>query len=199
MRKICLVISVLFLASCASDNLSEVLPRDVKTPLNSTDSVFYQAKIQNLMAVYCVDCHNPHNMKEGVNLDNYDDVKKNAEKSYQAMLSGEMPEGGAKLDAETLNSMKRWIELGKPYGQAPISYNRDIKPLIELECGSCHISTISGGVSLSNYDEVKSVALDGRLLGTLTENGFTLMPPSGPLPNNQIDLVRNWINSNYAQ
>jgi mono/diheme cytochrome c family protein len=69
-----------------------------------------------------------------------------------------------------------------------IKYTTDIAPILNSNCVSCHGS--SGGVSLSNYSEVKLKA--NRIL-IRTENGTMPKKPNSPLTTAQIQLIKDWI------
>ncbi|MEO6833713.1 MAG: hypothetical protein ABI378_13880 [Chitinophagaceae bacterium] len=72
-----------------------------------------------------------------------------------------------------------------PEGQCDttgILFSKYIQPIIQSNCAipNCHVSPNppSGG-DLSQYNGVKVIALDGRLLGSITHNaGYSPMPQS---------------------
>jgi mono/diheme cytochrome c family protein len=75
------------------------------------------------------------------------------------------------------------------------SFLSDIFPIIQSECITCHGATSpSGGVSLNTYDNIKISVDNGSFYGSLTGNGYQLMPQYGTLPTAQIELVETWIN-----
>ena len=83
-----------------------------------------------------------------------------------------------------------------------VSYSECISPILEANCAlsGCHVGTSpQSGIDLSNFNDVERVALDGRLLGTITGSPGPQMPPSGaPLSATEIDLIRTWV-ENGAQ
>jgi cytochrome c5 len=80
------------------------------------------------------------------------------------------------------------------------TYTNNIAPLINQNCIGCHGSSgASAGVSLTTYDLVKAQALKGSLTGTIKENGYNLMPPSGKLSDCKIGQVENWIRNGFPQ
>ncbi|NDI99440.1 cytochrome c [Flavobacterium sp. LaA7.5] len=76
-----------------------------------------------------------------------------------------------------------------------ITYDTHIKSIIDNNCISCHGA---GGVSsfrpLTNYMEVKDAIENTDLLDRIQrQNGETgLMPQSGRMPMNNIDLIVEW-------
>jgi hypothetical protein len=79
---------------------------------------------------------------------------------------------------------------------ANISFTERIQPLLRASCFSCHGNgSNQGDVSLETYSEVKTLAVDGRLLGTISHSvGFAAMPAGAEkLDDCSIEAVRIWI------
>ena len=112
-----------------------------------------------------------------------------------------------KLRAE-LEAAQR--ELGQP-AQAvsgpPIDFAKEVKPIFELRCASCHLGRgTSGGLSLSSEPTLKAGGKSGPavipgksaeslLMKLLTGQKEPRMPLSGPpLEDAQIKLIAGWIN-----
>lgn len=77
-----------------------------------------------------------------------------------------------------------------------VSYANDIAPIMDNYCNSCHNQgNQSGGVRTDNYNELKIVADNGRLLGSIKhENGYTAMPQGiDPLSSCNISKIEVWI------
>lgn len=76
-----------------------------------------------------------------------------------------------------------------------VSFATDIFPIFQNECIVCHGASFpSGGVSLTNYEEIKITATDGSLEGSITgTNGYEIMPQGTPLPTAQVELISTWI------
>ncbi|WMI64548.1 hypothetical protein RBH94_10800 [Aestuariibaculum sp. YM273] len=77
-----------------------------------------------------------------------------------------------------------------------VTYNDDVKTIIDNNCISCHANTPNSGasVSLTTYNNVKSAVQNNNLIGKIngTASGG-LMPLGGPkLPQNLIDLIEKW-------
>ena len=81
-----------------------------------------------------------------------------------------------------------------------ITYSKNIKPIIDQNCGGCHHpQTLNILPSLTNYEEVKYEAENGTLVSTIFDANPRLMPPSNPLLNNENELITKWINLYYPK
>jgi len=77
-----------------------------------------------------------------------------------------------------------------------VSFAASILPLFRANCFSCHGNGSNlGNVSLDTYDDVKALAVSGRLLGSISHStGFVPMPfGADKLDDSSIDAVRIWI------
>lgn len=88
----------------------------------------------------------------------------------------------------------------------PVSYSKDINPIWQSSClgSGCHAGSLPPNLTTANsYSELLS---GGYIDPTVTvpENvplykylkgldGLPVMPPSGQLPANKIDLIKTWI------
>ena len=70
-----------------------------------------------------------------------------------------------------------------------VTYNKDVKPIIDANCASCH----SPGVqALSNYSQVKA-NIDNVINRISRANGDPLkMPQGGSLSPSQITIITKW-------
>lgn len=79
---------------------------------------------------------------------------------------------------------------------SPVTYALTIAPLLQQNCSSCHNSGLaSGGLNVGSYAQVKNVAANGQLLGTVGhEPGFPAMPQGGAkLSDCAIGQLRQWV------
>ncbi len=81
-----------------------------------------------------------------------------------------------------------------------VSYSSFIAPLMNASCATsaCHdAATASYAIILDNYAGVQQIALNGKLLGSITHSGgFYPMPQNMPkLDDCTIAKIRNWINA----
>lgn len=72
----------------------------------------YTKDIKPVMDNYCVSCHNANGSSP--DLTTYDGVKNDAEAVYNAINNGSMPQGGNKLDNNTIQTIQNWINDGTP-------------------------------------------------------------------------------------
>ncbi|MCH4552469.1 hypothetical protein [Aestuariibaculum lutulentum] len=77
-----------------------------------------------------------------------------------------------------------------------VTYNDDIKTVIDNNCISCHASTPNSGASISlvTYTNVKSAVQNNNLISKINGNGPGAQMPFGApkLPQNLIDLIEKW-------
>lgn len=86
-------------------------------------------------------------------------------------------------------------------GTVLITYSGAVAPLMTTYCTKCHGATApKGGIDLSAYDGVKTVALNGRLLGSIkSATGYKPMPPgSTKLTGCQIRQIEKWVQAGSA-
>ncbi len=99
---------------------------------------------------------------------------------------------------------------GPPGGQDPVSFASDVQPIFDAQCLGCHGAggnaglDLRSGLSYANLVGVAAnnsagdlvVAGDGLasvLLQRLTGNPGGFMPPAGPLPESNQEIVADWI------
>lgn len=84
---------------------------------------------------------------------------------------------------------------------ADVTYALTVAPLLQKSCTSCHNSNFaSGGVNLSTYATTRTVALNGRLIGSVNhEAGYSPMPKGGTkLADCDITQLRKWVTDGAA-
>jgi hypothetical protein len=75
-----------------------------------------------------------------------------------------------------------------------VTYSATVNPILSSSCVSCHsASNAKGGVILTDYSHVQSVATSGKLVGVITQNGYSLMPPGGSLSSCNINQIKTWV------
>lgn len=87
--------------------------------------------------------------------------------------------------------------IAAPAPAGSVTYNKDVKPIIDNNCVVCHAGLPKNGapISLTAYDQVKDAVLKRSLIIRISlENGNTvLMPKGGPrLPQETIDIIKKW-------
>ena len=79
---------------------------------------------------------------------------------------------------------------------AIITYSGTISPILTAYCSGCHSgANAPSGVRTDNYTSVKTIASNGKLLGTVTHSaGFVQMPKNSPKLNTcNIEKIRKWV------
>lgn len=171
------------------------------------DTVYFEVDVLPILISNCAmsGCHNTASHQDGVVLDNYQNVINTSEISpfspgnselYEAITETDLedrmpPPPSAALTAEQKAIIAKWINQGAQnltcnpnYGQcdtSSVQYSSFIKPVIDTYCKGCHSgNSPSGGINLSTYNGVKTIALSGQLVGSSTwANGFSQMPQGG--------------------
>jgi uncharacterized membrane protein len=81
--------------------------------------------------------------------------------------------------------------------ETPISYNVNVRPILNNNCVSCHSNPTQNGAPfpLTNYNEVLTRAQNGQLFTSINRQTgqASAMPPSGRMPQATIDLIEQWI------
>jgi hypothetical protein len=71
-----------------------------------------------------------------------------------------------------------------------VSYQTDIKPIVESNCVGCHFSGFSSG-DFTSFEGFKAKADQGRVEAMVfTEKK---MPPNGPIPDEDLELLYCWL------
>lgn len=87
-------------------------------------------------------------------------------------------------------------ELGNEGNGNTISFRTDIQPIINSNCITCHTSPPINGAPfpLLNFEQVSN-----RSSSVFNQVNAGLMPPSGKLPQENIDLIEQWIDGGKPQ
>ncbi len=78
-----------------------------------------------------------------------------------------------------------------------VAYQKDIKAILSDNCAQsgCHLGPNGvGALDLSTYQDAKTIADNGQLLGRIRGTSGNLMPPSGALLDCDIDKISAWVN-----
>ncbi len=82
-----------------------------------------------------------------------------------------------------------------------VTFSKTIKDIFASRCYGCHSNVSAnnsgGGIKLEYYQDVKTAADGGRLLGSIKhESGFAKMPiGTGKLDDCKISQIEAWINA----
>jgi hypothetical protein len=113
-----------------------------------------------------------------------------------------------RLSAEEITLISNWIlqgamdlscdEVTTTCDTTDVSYASFIVPVMKKYCTGCHSgATPSGGLVLNSYNSVKAVALNGKLVGSITwAAGYNAMPKeSNKLTDCKISKIKAWVNN----
>jgi len=183
----------------------------------SADTVYFQNKVLPLLNSSCAmsGCHDAITHKEGVNLTTYAKIFSTGgvlpgnpanSKLYKALLksgSDRMPPAPAPAFTQAQKDIiYKWILQGAKNNAcndcdtAVITYSGATAPIVNTYCKGCHNpSSLGGGIDLSTYAGVKTIATNGKLMGSITHaSGFIAMPQgSTKLSDCRIQQIQKWI------
>lgn len=183
----------------------------------STDTVYFQNKVLPLLNSSCAmsGCHDAITHKEGVNLTTYakimstSDVRAGnpaASSLYKVLnKSGSErmpPPPAAAFTQAQKDIVYKWILQGAKNNAcndcdtALFTYSGAIAPIMNTYCKGCHNpSSLGGGIDVSTYASVKTIAANGKLMGSINHTaGYIAMPQgSSKLSDCRIQQVQKWI------
>lgn len=204
------------------DTITPPPPPPVNLHPCSPDSVYFTQDILPILTSNCAmsGCHNVQSHEEGVILNNYTNTRNTGKinlsspsnsKLYRVlnMTGGDRmpPSPMAALPVAQRALILKWIQQGAlnltcdaDCDTTNVTFSGSVMPLISLKCQGCHSgSNPGGGVSLTNYTQVKASVTSGTLIGSITHApGFKPMPePVGSyaLPDCDIRKVQIWISA----
>ena len=216
--KFFVILSAILMASCT--HLPPVPP--VPDPPCDPGIVYFTNEILPMIQSNCAmsGCHSSSNPADGIDLSSYAGIRSevragNPDESelYQVLFeSGEdlmPPPPMAPLTDAQKERIRLWILqgakkttcIGDCDTAAVTTYSGSIAALIQTQCIGCHQGpTASGGVLLTNYSQVSSaVSYLGLLDAINATNGYTAMPPSGPMTNCNVALMERWVRGGMPQ
>ncbi|MEP7317786.1 MAG: c-type cytochrome domain-containing protein [Panacibacter sp.] len=161
-------------------------------------------------------CHNATSHKEGLVLDSYNHIVRGegivpgnarASELYKVIVNGEMPPAGnPKLTREQTATIRKWINQGArnttnclTCDTSIYSYSGAVSVILGDHCVGCHTGVNGGGgVDLATYTGVRTVALNGRLVGAVTHApGYSPMPQGAPMLSDcNITQIEKWVADN---
>lgn len=186
------------------------------------DSIYFQNQILPILISNCTEsgCHNNVDKEDGVILTSYQSLVSTVEnatlnnwdenKLMKVLLDDDpddrMPYGKPPLPQAQINLIAAWIQQGaknngcnENYGSCEtvnVKYSAFVRPLIQAKCQGCHSgSTAQGGVNLSTYANVKTLASNGKLYAAVTRT-TNWMPNGGTkLDDCTLDKLKSWIDA----
>jgi uncharacterized membrane protein len=182
----------------------------------SPDSVYFVNDILPLITSNCAmsGCHDNVSHKEGVRLTNYSQIMSlvSAGNASGSTLYKEIIKtSGSRMPPPPMPAfttaqkalVQKWINQGAKNNScsgrcdtATFTFALAIKPLMDGKCVGCHNpGNLGGNIDLSTYAGVKTVALNGKLYGSIAQQaGFSPMPKNGTkFTDCEITQVQKWI------
>lgn len=206
-----LLIGALLLFSCKHE-----IPADINGTISENcdpDTVYFGNTILPLLISNCAmsGCHDHGDIQ----LNNYASIMNSGivkpRHPYLSTIvrvittSGENampPSPNQALTTDQINSIKKWIEQGARYNTCVgcdtlnFKFAADIWPILNTNCYGCHNNNNAGGnIYIRDYNDVLLMVNDGSLIGSLTGNGYSLMPKNTTgLQPCKITQIQKWIN-----
>ncbi len=195
------------------------------------DPVDFKRQVRPILEVYCVSCHGADQDKGDLRLHTRADTLKGAD-GTPVLVPGQpdkstlyttttlpadhddvMPPKGELLNTAQQATLRAWIEQGAPWPEEltlvqrkKVDFARDIQPIFEFNCVSCHMEgNAKGKFRMDVAEEIlkgdalvpgDAMASAVYTLTTLPADHDDLMPPEnkgGPLAKEKTDLIREWI------
>ena len=219
-----LALFVLSVGSCKHEpEFQPVNPNDPASGGDQTcssDTVYFQNKVLPLIISSCAksDCHDAITRQEGIELTSYQTIINSGQvtpgdpndSDLFEVLNETNPDKimprppSDPLTAAEKDIIYRWILQGAKNNACndcdttSFTYSGAVAPIINSNCRGCHNpSFISGGVILTDYNEVQSLAVSGILMGFISHSaGFQPMPRGAAKLNDcKITQVQKWIDA----
>ena len=168
-------------------------------------------------------CHDAITKEKGRNYTTLEGILKDVKKGnyqqsklYQVLILPDFteqampPKPSVRLADDQIELIARWIEEGATNTSCTVStscdtnrimsYNSDIKPLINTNCAgsACHSATTqAGSISYATYASSLPTINNGKFMGSINHlSGFSAMPKSAnKLSNCNIAKIQKWVNA----
>lgn len=182
----------------------------------SPDTAYFFNNIMPIIASNCTmsGCHDDITHADGVSLTTYTKILRyvkpgdaNDSKLYEVIMKtndDRMPPAPMQpLSAAQKSLIQKWINQGAKNNSCAAScdtaiftYSGAIKPMMEAKCAGCHNpANLGGNIDVSTYTGVRTVALNGKLYGSVShQTGYSPMPKNSPkLSDCEIRQIQKWI------
>lgn len=191
----------------------------------SPDSVYFERDVLPILQANCAfsGCHlTPTDENDEVGLANYNDIMNtggvnpgspNNSDLYEVITENDEddrmpPEPYNALTAAQIQIIRQWIQQGAlnlycdedavPCNTDNVSYSATVLPIIQNNCMGCHsAANTGGGILLTNYAQIQTIALNGKLYGTISHStGYSPMPKNLPkMSDCAIAQIQSWVNA----
>jgi hypothetical protein len=213
-----LIISLTVIDACKHETPQAVLSSAPVT--GGAGEVCFESQILPIFQTNCAKagCHDAATHSDDYIFDSYANIIKkdvrpgNAgnSKVYEVLFETGIkkmpPAPNADLTTEQKALIGRWINEGAKNtvnctiicDSSQFKYAANVSVTLGIYCLGCHSgATPSGGINLSTYTAVKTVAVNGRLVGAVSHApGYSAMPKNaGKLSACQIAQIRKWVDA----
>ena len=186
------------------------------------DTIYFERDLLPILQSACAQpgCHDAITQQDGIRLTDYASVMTTGKikpgdpqdsELYEVITDPDPdkrmpPPPNAVLPEEQVAMIEKWILQGaqnlfcddEECDTVDVTYSATVEPIMNMHCLGCHSDANPlGGLSLEGYNNVVSIANDGRLIGTIThEPGYPAMPKNAmKLSDCKILLIETWINN----
>jgi mono/diheme cytochrome c family protein len=188
--------------------------------------VYFEQQILPILRSNCAKsgCHDAISHEEDLVLDSYNHLMNGEEnivrpfnvsgsKLYKVITESDQddvmpPPPNQKLTSDQIELMAKWIQQGAKdlsceevvitCDTTAVSYSGFVAPLLTTYCVGCHSGGApSGNILLNSHAAVKTVAQNGKLIGSITwAAGYQPMPRgSAKLSSCNIAKIKAWVNN----
>lgn len=184
------------------------------------DTAYFQNDILPIFISNCAKpgCHDAQTHEEGLILDSYENIMASGDidpgdpgnsKIFEVLVDNEPddrmpPPPNAPLTSDQIALIYKWILQGALNNYCgggecdtlSTTFSGTVFPIIQTNCIGCHSGpVISGGVDLSDYNNIYTHVVNGSLYGSVNQlPGYTAMPLGSRLSDCDINKINFWIN-----
>lgn len=195
--------------------LSSRCTREYIQPVNG---ICFQRDVLPILVSNCTQsgCHNSQDRVQGLDFSTYDNILQSGvipgdykgSAVYHAITGsgGESmpPSPYERLTSEQIQTIALWIDEGAKNttcdegacNTANASFSQQVQPIMQKWCNGCHAgSNPSGGINTATYTGLKTVAVNGSLVGSIEHTGnYSPMPQNaGKLSSCDIAVIKQWV------
>ncbi len=220
---LCWLLAVFLLTACRYEPLFEYGPSTLDDdsgqdpePVDTCDpnTAYFAQEVLPIFVQSCTmsGCHNaPTDNNDEIDLTSYNTIVASdviGGDLWEAINENDPgdimpPDSMNPLTPEQIATIGQWLQQGAQNNScesgcdtSAVTFNSTIYPLIQQRCLNCHSgSNPQGGLNFGSWSVLNTVAMDGRLAGSIQHHAnFAAMPPSGPMLSQcRIDQVLTWI------